>query len=119
MITVGSPEILKPGSDILRKSSSQREPVSQSARDSPVLSLFLERLFTPQSVPLRTLDYMATSCFYHLAVSRRQKVKQKKRLDPDRPVQKPPLRVSEWVIRISEDRELVGMDRKERIKDPL
>ena len=89
MITVGTPEILKPGSDILRKSSSQREPASQSARDSPVLSLFLEFLSTPQSVPLWTLDYTATSCFYHLAVSGRQKVKQKKRLEPDRPIQKP------------------------------
>ena len=47
IITISGPEILKPGSDILRKSSSQREPASQSAWDSPVLQLFLERFFTP------------------------------------------------------------------------
>lgn len=51
VITVGSPGILKPGSDILRKSSSQREPVSQSAPGQSRLSLFLERLSRPRVFP--------------------------------------------------------------------
>ena len=35
--TASSPEIPKPGRDIIRKSFSQHEPASQSARDSPIL----------------------------------------------------------------------------------
>lgn len=37
VITAGSPEIPKPGRDIIRKSFSQHEPASQSAWDSPIL----------------------------------------------------------------------------------
>lgn len=56
----GCPEILKLGNDIWRMPFSQVEHVPLSAQDSPILSLLIQLLCTPQSVSVWTLNYMAT-----------------------------------------------------------
>lgn len=73
----GCPEILKLGNDILRMPFSQVEHVPLSAQDSPILSLLIQLLFTPQSVSVWTLNYMATLSLDHLAVNGKQKLGQK------------------------------------------